>query len=118
LGCQIGERIGQIEDAEISAARDHCARDLGKKEGVSAGITVGPIYQSGKKKERVPVQGRDEAGPWARSGRGLKGLPRPFNSFAISFSISFLFFFCYFAKHFQIDFKQLLKLVIYFPSVC
>jgi hypothetical protein len=77
----------------------------------------GACCQREREREGI-ASGRDDAEPWARSGRGLKGLPRPFNSFSISFLISFLFSFCYFAKHFQIDFKQLLKLVIHFPYVC
>jgi hypothetical protein len=80
-------------------------------------LTGGACCHREREREGAAL-GRDDAGPWAHSGHGLKGLPRPFNSFSISFSISFLFFFCYFAKHFQIDFKQLLKLVIHFPSVC
>jgi hypothetical protein len=80
---------------------------------------VGPACQRGKQGRGYRFGWGFLAGPWAVSPSGPKGFPRPFNEIPFSFSISFLFFpFVIFAKHFQNDFKQLLKLVIHFPSVC
>jgi hypothetical protein len=57
--------------------------------------------------------------PWAGSWRGPERCPAAFLPFFL-FPIRFLFCFSFviFAKHFQNDFKQLLKLAIRFPSVC
>jgi hypothetical protein len=71
---------------------------------------VGLTCQRRKRKERVPVRGAGDAGPWADSGRGLKHSPRPFSRFL------FLFFLCNFAKQFQIDLNRFfLAFVNHFP---
>jgi hypothetical protein len=91
--CQNGEGIGQIEDAEISVARDHRARYLGKKVGVSAGIKVGPTCQRRGERGWVPIWGKRSVGPWAGFGLGLKRYPAAFLPF---------FFFFFFFSDFQL----------------
>jgi hypothetical protein len=79
----------------------HCQYDgEGREGGVGTGL------------------GLDGDGLWAGSPSGPKGFPRPFNKFLFPNQFLFRFSFVIFAKHFQNDFKQLLKLANHFPSVC
>jgi hypothetical protein len=49
----------------------------------------GARCQREKERERIPIQGRSDAGPWARSGCGLEGFPEALFYFFLLFSFSF-----------------------------
>jgi hypothetical protein len=112
--CRNGEGISQIEGAEISAARDHRSRDLGKNVGVSAGVTMGPTCQQRGERGWVPIRGKRSVGPWAGFGLGPKRYPAAFLPF-FSSSFSFLIFNCNFCIQKPNWFKLIAKNLQNFP---
>jgi hypothetical protein len=87
--CQNGEGIGQIEDAEISVARDHRARYLGKKVGVSAGIKVGPTCQRRGERGEGTDLGKKECWAMGQFWSWAKALPHGLST--LFFLLLFLF---------------------------
>jgi hypothetical protein len=79
---------------------------------------VGPACQREEEGERVLIQSTELLGRGLVLASGGIVSPSLLTPFLFLFQFLFCFSFVIFAKHFQNDFKQLLKLVIHFPSIC
>jgi hypothetical protein len=70
-------------------ARSDAVRGEESGPSLEKKLTDGAQASAGEGGENVPVRKRNGVGPWASSGAGPKGSPRPFFYFCLFF---FLFF--------------------------